>query len=125
MIGPAYVRTMARYNRWQNASLYAAADTLSDEARRQDRGAFFRSIHATLNHLQWADTMWMSRFSDVSREARTVTPRNSGVGYRRSDWSDPYRDLDVDNVRVAHARGFRALGVPLSDDHHGGRGVRS
>ena len=28
MINPAHVQVMARYNRWQNRSIYAAADTL-------------------------------------------------------------------------------------------------
>lgn len=64
MITPAFAQKMARYNAWQNESLYAAADTLSDEARRADRGAFFKSIHGTLSHLLWADAMWMSRVAD-------------------------------------------------------------
>jgi uncharacterized damage-inducible protein DinB len=55
-------RTLARYNAWQNASLYGAASGLADAERRRDRGAFFGSIHATLAHLLWGDTMWMSRF---------------------------------------------------------------
>lgn len=62
MIGSGYTRLMARYNRWQNASLYTAADELSDADRRQDRGAFFRSIHETLSHILWADQIWLSRF---------------------------------------------------------------
>lgn len=62
MITPAYVQMMARYNRWQNHSLYGAADTLDDAARRKDRGAFFGSIHDTLAHILWGDTLWMSRF---------------------------------------------------------------
>jgi len=62
MITPAYVRMMADYNRWQNRNLYAAAASLSDEVRKQQRGAFFGSIHGTLNHLLWGDQMWMSRF---------------------------------------------------------------
>lgn len=53
---------MARYNRWQNESLYAAAATLSDAERRRERGAFFGSIHRTLNHLLWGDLIWMHRF---------------------------------------------------------------
>ena len=69
MIDRTYIRTMARYNHWQNESLYAAADTLPDEARRQDRGAFFKSIHATLNHLLWADNIWLSRLSDLPEPA--------------------------------------------------------
>ena len=59
---PELCRTMARYNAWQNANLYDAASQLSDDDRRRDRGAFFGSIHATLSHLLWGDTIWMSRF---------------------------------------------------------------
>ena len=66
MIDVAYVQRMARYNQWQNAGLYGVADALSDSERRQERGAFFGSIHKTLSHLLWGDRMWMSRFSDVS-----------------------------------------------------------
>ncbi|MEJ5020667.1 DinB family protein [Ochrobactrum vermis] len=42
---------MSRYNTWRNASLATVADGLSDEERRKDRSAFFKSIAATLNHL--------------------------------------------------------------------------
>ncbi len=66
MITPSYVRQMARYNAWQNRSLYGAADALSDAMRRQDMGAFFGSIHNTLNHLLWGDQIWMSRFADTA-----------------------------------------------------------
>ena len=62
MITPAYVQMMARYNQWQNHSLYGAADTLDDAARRKGRGAFFGSIHDTLAHILWGDTLWMGRF---------------------------------------------------------------
>ncbi len=67
MIDVAYVRTMARYNAWQNESFYGAAATLDDAARRQDRGAFFKSIHGTLCHLLWADRMWLSRFAGLPK----------------------------------------------------------
>jgi uncharacterized damage-inducible protein DinB len=67
MIDGAYVRLMARYNRWQNDNLYGAADGLADDERRRDRGAFFRSIHETFSHLLWADRMWTSRFSGAPR----------------------------------------------------------
>lgn len=56
---------MSSYNRWQNRSLYKAADTLNDMARKKDRGAFFGSIHETLCHLLWGDQMWMARFADT------------------------------------------------------------
>jgi uncharacterized damage-inducible protein DinB len=41
-------RLLARYNRWINQRLYDAAETLSDEERKRERGAFFGSIHRTL-----------------------------------------------------------------------------
>jgi len=62
MITPDYVRTMADYNRWMNDRLYACGDRLSDGQRKSDCGAFFKSLHGTLNHLLWADTMWLGRF---------------------------------------------------------------
>ena len=69
MITSNYLQLMAQYNRWQNESLYSAADALGDEVRRENRGAFFRSIHETLCHILWADKIWMSRFSDYPAPA--------------------------------------------------------
>jgi uncharacterized damage-inducible protein DinB len=69
MIDPAYIKILARYNRWQNESIFGAAAGLSDAQRREDRGAFFKSIHGTLNHLLFGDMMWMSRLSDLPRPA--------------------------------------------------------
>lgn len=63
MIAPGYAQRMARYNAWQNDSVIAAADGLSESARREDRGAFFGSIHATLNHILWADAIWLHRLA--------------------------------------------------------------
>ena len=60
---------MARYNRWQNQSLYREAETIGDIERRMPRGAFFSSIHGTLNHLMWADGRWMHRFADMPNPA--------------------------------------------------------
>lgn len=53
----------ARYNRWANQRLYAAAERLSDAHYREDRGAFFGSLHGTLNHLLVGDQIWMRRFT--------------------------------------------------------------
>ena len=72
MISTAYVQTMAAYNRWQNGSLYAAAGTLSDAERKQERGAFFGSIHGTLNHIVWGDRIWLSRFTPAPPPAVSV-----------------------------------------------------
>jgi uncharacterized damage-inducible protein DinB len=63
MIDPSYVSTMAAYNRWQNDQLLTAADAFDDAQRKADGGAFFASIHATLNHILWGDQVWMSRLT--------------------------------------------------------------
>jgi uncharacterized damage-inducible protein DinB len=55
----------AAYNAWCNERLYDAAATLSDTDYRADRGAFFKSVHGTLNHLVVADRIWMRRFTGV------------------------------------------------------------
>jgi uncharacterized damage-inducible protein DinB len=53
----------AAYNAWANERLYDAAQKLPDADYRADRGAFFKSVHGTLNHLLVADRIWMRRFT--------------------------------------------------------------
>ncbi|WP_294220280.1 DinB family protein [uncultured Shimia sp.] len=62
MITPAYCQMMARYNAWQNQQMRAACKTLTEAELRADCGAFFGSVMATINHILWADALWMSRF---------------------------------------------------------------
>ncbi len=61
MLDRDYVRLMAEYNAWMNDKLYAACAKLPDEERKRDRGAFFKSIHNTLNHLLWGDRAFLIR----------------------------------------------------------------
>ena len=56
-------RFLAHYNRWFNERLYAASEQLSEADRKLGRGAFFGSIHGTLNHLVWGDKLWLARFA--------------------------------------------------------------
>ena len=55
-------QTFARYNQTLNAQLYASCSLLSDEQRQRDGGAWFKSIHGTLNHILLTDKMWLGRF---------------------------------------------------------------
>jgi uncharacterized damage-inducible protein DinB len=56
-------RTFARYNHWMNQKVYEVCAGIDDAERRRDRGAFFKSIHGTLNHLLFGDRVWMGRLS--------------------------------------------------------------
>ena len=64
MITPEYCQLLARYNHWMNERLYALVAGVPDIERKRDRGAYFGSMHRTLNHLLWGDRMWLSRFID-------------------------------------------------------------
>lgn len=54
---------MARYNAWANGRLYRMAAALPDQLYRRDVGAYFKSLHGTLNHLLTADRIWMRRLT--------------------------------------------------------------
>jgi uncharacterized damage-inducible protein DinB len=56
---------LGRFNAWANTHIYDACAALTDAARKEDRGAFFGSIHNTLNHLLVVDIGWRSRVEGV------------------------------------------------------------
>ena len=99
MITPAYAATMARYNRWQNRSIYAAAAGLDDAARKQDRGAFFGSIHATLNHLLWGDQIWMHRFAGTPAPGPKSIKDSIGCF---ENWDDLKRERKAFDEVIVH-----------------------
>ncbi len=59
----AHFSMFAAYNRWANERLYEATAKLDEIDYRADRGAFFGSLHGTLNHILVADRIWMHRFT--------------------------------------------------------------
>ena len=62
-----YYQLMADYNQWMNRKLYDVCDTIPDAQRRHDLGAFFKSVHGTLDHILLADNIWMDRFTGRPR----------------------------------------------------------
>lgn len=109
MITPEYARVMAAYNKWQNESLYGAAATLSDEARRRERGAFFGSIHKTLNHILWGDEVWLHRLAGF--QAPPIVSITESTGYY-TDW-DALRTAraKTDGTIIDWARGLTSEDV--------------
>ena len=63
---------MASYNTWMNAKLYKTASELSADELSADRGAFFKSVLGTLNHIAVADTIWLQRFSEHSKHSEAL-----------------------------------------------------
>lgn len=64
MPGIENYRLMAQYNGWMNGRILDCAALLTDAERKRDRGAFFKSIHGTLNHVLVGDNLWMGRFEN-------------------------------------------------------------
>jgi uncharacterized damage-inducible protein DinB len=65
-------RMFAGYNTWCNARLYEAAATVAEADYRADRGAFFKSLHGTLNHLLVGDRIWMTRFTGTGEVPKSL-----------------------------------------------------
>ncbi|HKA77398.1 MAG TPA: DinB family protein [Pseudolabrys sp.] len=59
----ARYQMFAGYNAWCNERLYQATAEIPDADYRANRGAFFQSLHGTLNHLLVGDRIWMRRFT--------------------------------------------------------------
>jgi uncharacterized damage-inducible protein DinB len=58
-----YYTVMATYNQWMNQKLYDVCADIPDLERKSDRGAFFKSIDGTLNHILIGDLIWLGRFT--------------------------------------------------------------
>jgi len=56
------IKALASYNTWANAQTQAECAKLSEDQLKKNVGAFFGSIHGTLNHIMVADRIWMARF---------------------------------------------------------------
>jgi len=108
MITPEYCQAMSRYNSWQNNSLKSHVDVMAEADLRADRGVFFRSITETLNHILWADLLWVARFyggADSGFEAKDHTAVTStkeewdrlrSVTDRRIiEWADQLKPVDL------------------------------
>lgn len=103
MIDRAYCRTLARYNAWMNRKIYGLCAGMSDEERKRDRGAFFGSIHGTLNHLVYADLANLSRFTgdppevpplgvDLYDDFEALRADREALDARLAAWADSVRE---------------------------------
>ena len=129
MIDAGYVRSMARYNAWQNRQLTEGLKDTSDNELRTDRGAFFGSIIATLNHVLWGDTLWMSRFTStcaapapdiVHTEFMPTFPVWSAERFRLDGairlWSESLNTIDLKGDLTWVSGGLqREMTTPLED----------
>ncbi len=72
MSHPVLYQAFADYNRIMNERIYEICAGLTEEQRREDRGAFFKSIHSTLDHILLGDRVWMNRFCGGSHALNPI-----------------------------------------------------
>jgi len=63
---------MAQYNQWMNQKIYVVCAKIPDAERKRDLGAFFKSLHGTLNHLLYGDKAWMERLAQGTYTPQTI-----------------------------------------------------
>ena len=86
----AHYQMFGRYNAWANTRLFGAAAQLGSEQYRADRGAFFKSVHGTLNHLLATDRIWMQRFTGTG----TAPDRLDAILFETLDELRPAREAE-------------------------------
>ncbi len=106
----SHFEQLAAYNRWANARLYEAALALDDESYRRDVGAFFKSMHGTLNHLLVADRIWMKRLTGGGEAPNRL---NAIIHENRKDLALARADEDDRIVRFVAALDDAALAGTL------------
>jgi len=111
MFQGSYPVLLAEYNRWMNRRMYAACLTLSDEERRRDHGVFFKSIHATLNHLLWGDRAWMRRFTS---KAYTLSAPGQDLFHDFEELRAERDRMDGDILEFARGASAEWLESPLT-----------
>lgn len=136
----AHITLQARYNEWMNNKLYEAAAKLSATELAADRGAFFGSLLATLNHILVGDTIWLKRIAAHPRFSDALAPlaavaaptaldqqlfdalpalraRRVWLDRLILDWTDSLADADLDAVisykRMNGETNRRELGLLL------------
>src|SRR5262245_42404082 len=101
-------QAFARYNTWMNEKLYAVVAELSDDERKRDLGAFFRSVHGTLNHLLLTDRVWLGRFTGDRAVATSLDADGRPIEVRGLG-QELYADFAV--LRRERARTDAAIGA--------------
>lgn len=117
MIDPDYCRTMARYGAWQNEGIREIAEPMPAAELDADRGAFFGSIRRTLNHLLWADMIWMSRF-DGGEAPQGGIPESPELTRTIADWGA--RRFATDGRIGRWAEGLHAIDLTGDLTWHSG-----
>jgi len=105
--------SLAEYNRWMNEKLYLVCAEIPDAERRRDRGAFFCSIHGTLNHILLADMLWLDRFYE-SPPRQVLSALDAEVCHDFGELRQARADLDAEILEFVAGLDADWLAQPMT-----------
>lgn len=132
MTEPSAFIHFATYNQWMNQKLYNAAAVISDEHLFNYKGAFFKSIFGTLNHIVVADLIWLKRiakqFPDLvslhtTAELPSPTSLDQQLGESIGDLTALRRILDETLMAFCQELSSAILGANL--EYTSTKGIKS
>ncbi len=113
---------MARFNAWVNERIFETVAQLTDAAYREDRGAYFGSIHHTLNHLLLVDRLWCARIEGrdhgIAALDQILYDDFESLRAARADEDARFIALveGLDNARLAAPVAYRPLAADRGED---------
>ena len=116
---------MANYNEWANARLFRVAGTLDEALYRREVGAYFRSLHGTLNHLLVSDRIWMRRLTGTGDHPEQLNAIlfDDFRSLRAARVEEDSRIIafvqSLDESAFEEAWDYRTLNGPLKDNDDG------
>ena len=66
-------RLFCEYNHLMNQRIYDSASKMSVSDLNENRGAFFKSVLGTLNHILVGDIIWLQRFASHSSSKQVLS----------------------------------------------------
>ncbi len=118
-------RLSADYNAWVNTRLYDTCAALSPADYRADLGAFFCSVHGTLNHLLLGDLLWLGRIqgrapeftrldAEICGDLHALRARRVATDEAIADCVRSLTETDLDrSVRYVSVMTGRQMSLPL------------
>jgi uncharacterized damage-inducible protein DinB len=89
---PEEVRTLYDYNFWANHRILNACTPLTPEQLSRDLKSSFPSVRATLEHIMWAEWLWLERWKGSSHSGSSVE-KFADLAAIRTRWNQVEADL--------------------------------
>jgi len=68
----ANLQLLANFNKWTNGKIITSCKKLTETEYKKDRGAFFSSIHGTLNHLLVVDRAYIFHIEEKDHGLKSL-----------------------------------------------------